>query len=59
MVIRKHKVTNLLFPVRQEVIQLLANNKSHNYSYKMNIKIQSMYQKVYRQLEHKHVIVFC
>ncbi len=47
MVIHKEEVTFLLLSVGKEVVPLLANKKSHYYSFKMNIKVQNMCQNVY------------
>ncbi len=44
MVIYKQEVTFLLLITWQEMVTLLANNKSHNNIFKMNIKFQNMCQ---------------
>ncbi len=42
MAIYKQEVTFLSLVTWQEVVPLLANKKSHYYSFKMNIKVQSV-----------------
>ncbi len=44
MVIYKQGLTFLLFPVKPEVVLLLAKMTSHYYGLKMNIKAQNMHQ---------------